>query len=95
MGAMTIAACKLNNSEDKVVGLIERVKDLVLGHRDGLRAGNATLDLDKEQCEKGLLGGLGKMNLLTNVGNTVGNEFSDNKKGLQGKNPEGLAISSW
>jgi hypothetical protein len=28
---------KFNNSKDKLVGLVEGIKDLIAGHRDGLR----------------------------------------------------------
>src|SRR5579875_3757238 len=41
-----------NHRQDEIVGLVERIEDLVLRHGDGVRARDATLYLDETEAPR-------------------------------------------
>lgn len=45
--AMLPVVQELHEGEDEVFGLVETGEDFVLGHRDRVRSGDASLDLDE------------------------------------------------
>src|SRR5438093_10926326 len=49
VNAVRVAALKLHDGKDEVVGLVEAIQNLVLRHSDGIRTGHPPFDLDESE----------------------------------------------